>query len=131
MRNSRLTFIEVAELGPTENQNRFHRTLLDFISVFAQEGHPLVIVLDDLQWADVPTLSLIEMLMKNPETTHLFIIGAYRDNEVSSTHPLTATLKSIESVHPIKRISLEPLGIYHINEMISDSLKCPLDGKKN
>lgn len=54
------------ELGPTESQNRFNRLLQKFVRVFRQPGHSLVLFLDDLQWADLASLRLIETLLSDP-----------------------------------------------------------------
>lgn len=83
----------VTEVGVTEAQNRFNRVFGKFIRVFCSESHPLVIFLDDLQWIDSATLKLIELMVLDEQTQHLFLIGAYRDNEVNSTHPLALMLE--------------------------------------
>ena len=79
-------------VGAAENQNRFNRVFQAFSGVFAGPEHPLVIFLDDLQWADIPTLHLIKTIVTDPDSHHLLFIGAYRDNEVDDAHPLTAGL---------------------------------------
>lgn len=81
----------VPELGATEAQDRVHRSFQHFIAVFARPEHPLV-VFDDLQWADTPSLALMEVLCADPDSRSLLMIGAYRDNEVSASHPLILTL---------------------------------------
>ena len=63
----------------------------NFIRVFAQAEHPLVLFLDDLQWSDRASLKLIELLMTASDNRYLLIIGAYRDNEVSSSLILSST----------------------------------------
>ena len=79
----------VPELGAVESQIRFNSLFQRFIGIFCAPEHPLVIFLDDLQWADTATLKLLElMLTDDAEIHHLFVIGAYRDNEVEPTHPL-------------------------------------------
>ena len=65
--------------------------LVDKLSAAA----PTVIVLDDLQWADLSSLKLIESLARDSEPTHVLFIGAYRDNEVDPTHPLVLTLDEL------------------------------------
>jgi len=85
----------VPELSPAEAQNRFNFVFLNFLSVFAQPGHPLVVFLDDLQWADLATLKLLKTLTTDPEITNFLLIGAYRDNEVHPAHPLMQTLDEI------------------------------------
>jgi len=112
----------VAELGATESQNRFNRVFQKFIRVFTQKEHPLVLFLDDLQWADLASLKLIKMLMIEPGSEHLFLIGAYRDNEVKSTHYLFQVLNEIQqSQTVINNIILQPLNIENVHQLIADT----------
>src|SRR5207244_1668959 len=76
----------VPELGPAESQNRFSHVFQNFIQALAASDHPLVIFLDDLQWADLPSLKMIETLPTSPNCRYLLIIGAYRSNEVNPAH---------------------------------------------
>merc|ERR1739838_267342 len=86
----------VEQLGRSESQNRFNLFFQRFLEVFCDKEYPLVIFIDDLQWADLSSLNLIEQLMSNSDNQYLLMIGAYRDNEVSLTHPLVNTLEKIE-----------------------------------
>ena len=113
----------VPELGPTESQNRFNLVLGNFIRAFCTKEHPLVIFLDDLQWADSATLKLIELMMTDNETHYLFLIGAYRDNEVNPAHPLMMTLDRLRNLGAtINFITLAPLELEHISQLIADTL---------
>jgi len=113
----------VPQMVPTESQNRFNLVFQNFMRVFCQPEHPLVIFLDDLQWVDSATLKLLELVMTDSENTALFLIGAYRDNEVEPTHPLITTLdKFREDSVTINQITLKPLAFEHINQLIADSL---------
>src|ERR671933_332213 len=113
----------VEELGPAQSQNRFNRVFQRFIRVFCSKEHPLVIFLDDLQWADSATLKLIELMMTDEEMQYLFLIGAYRDNEVYPTHPLMITLDGLRQVGTIiNQITLYPLSLEHITRLIADTL---------
>ena len=113
----------VEELGPAQSQNRFNRVFQRFIRVFCSKEHPLVIFLDDLQWADSATLKLIELMMTDEEMQYLFLIGAYRDNEVYPTHPLMITLDGLRQVGTIiNQITLSPLSLEHISRLIADTL---------
>ncbi|MGG6263691.1 trifunctional serine/threonine-protein kinase/ATP-binding protein/sensor histidine kinase [Leptolyngbya sp. AN03gr2] len=115
---------EIAALNPTEAQNRFNRVFQNFIRVFCQPEHPLVIFFDDLQWADSATLRLIKRLLSDSQTHHLFLIGAYRDNEVSATHPLVLLLEDLQSqAVSIHQVTLKPLSLHHVTQLISDTLK--------
>src|SRR5262249_4901692 len=71
----------VPALSPAEANNRFNRVFQNFVRAFGSPSHPLVIFLDDLQWADLPSLRMLELLMSDAEEHHIFILGAYRDNE--------------------------------------------------
>ena len=74
----------------------------DFIGVFARPEHPLALFLDDLQWLDAATLDLLEDLLTRPDVQHLMLIGAYRDNEVNSAHPLMRKLEAIRQAGAIR-----------------------------
>ena len=113
----------IAPLGPTESQNRFNLVFQNFIRAFCAVEHPLVIFLDDLQWADSATLKLIELMMGERETPYLLLIGSYRDNEVDSTHALTLTVEKLtEQQAKIDRITLTPLQTEQIGQLIADTL---------
>ena len=113
----------VAELAPTESQNRFNRLFKELIHVFAQKEHPLVIFLDDLQWADSATLKLMELLATDPDSNYLLLIGAYRDNEVSSTHPLMQTVEYLQKRGTVvNTLVLEPLALNEVAELIYETL---------
>ncbi len=115
---------EVPQLGATESQNRFNRVFEEFIRVFTQKSHPLVIFLDDLQWADSATLNLIQLLMTDVNSKYLLFIGAYRDNEVSPTHPLIQTIEEIkQTVTVINNIVLQPLNLANVTQLIADTLQ--------
>jgi signal transduction histidine kinase/serine/threonine protein kinase len=116
------------KLGSTEAQNRFNRVFTNFIRVFCAKDHPLVIFLDDLQWADSATLNLLKLVLTDSDTQYLFIMGAYRDNEVSANHPLMTTLEEIRSAQTIvHQMTLKPLSTEHINQLIADTLHCDLE----
>ncbi|RKZ74029.1 MAG: hypothetical protein DRR19_30450, partial [Candidatus Parabeggiatoa sp. nov. 1] len=116
----------IPTLGPTEAQNRFNLVFKNFINVFTQPEHPLVMFLDDLQWADGASLKLIELLMTAPDSHYLFFIGAYRDNEVSDAHPLMLSLDEIKKANAatVNQITLSPLTLPHITQLITDILHC-------
>lgn len=113
---------QVPSLSPEETQNRFFLLFIEFLRVFASPSHPLVIFLDDLQWSDIPSLNLLSKLVTASELDHILIIGAYRDNEVDTMHPLTLTLDDIEKKRYVQKLKLNPLGIDAVNRLVSDTL---------
>ncbi|QRK10602.1 AAA family ATPase [Archangium violaceum] len=121
----------VPELGPSEAQNRFNLVLNRFIGACASREHPLVLFLDDLQWVDAGSLRLLQQLMLSPGLTHLFLIGAYRDNEVTPGHPLALSVAELRRAGAIvNELVLRPLDLPTIQEMLQDTLGCSLEAAK-
>ncbi|TAG91503.1 MAG: GAF domain-containing protein [Oscillatoriales cyanobacterium] len=119
---------EVPELEGTAAQNRFNLLFQKIIRVFATKEHPLVIFLDDLQWADSASLKLMQLLMSETDTRYLLLMGAYRDNEVFPAHPLMLTLDEIrKDSATINQITLAPLNQPSLNRLIADTFSCPIE----
>ncbi|MGK3962480.1 AAA family ATPase [Sorangium sp. So ce118] len=115
----------VPELPPTEAQNRFRIVFRHFIGVFARKEHPLALFLDDLQWTDSASLGLLHDLVTHPETRYLLIIGAYRDNEVTPSHPLLRALNQARKEGArVTDIVLGSLSRDHLATLVSDALRC-------
>ncbi|ATB41015.1 hypothetical protein CYFUS_006477 [Cystobacter fuscus] len=113
----------VAELPPMETQNRFHQLFLRLLGVLATREHPLVLFLDDLQWADLASLKLLEHLTSRRELPWLLLIGAYRDNEVTAEHPLAALLEEARaSGVRLEDIQLQPLSLEQTRQLVADTL---------
>jgi len=112
----------VAELPPAEARNRLHIVLTAFLRVFAGEGHPVVLFLDDLQWSDVPTLELVRRLVTSRELSHLLLIGAYRSNEVGPGHPLRLLLDDLQAQKRLHQLPLGPLDRESVAHMVADAL---------
>jgi predicted ATPase/class 3 adenylate cyclase len=112
----------VEDLDPGEAQARFNRVFGAFLRVFARREHPLTVVLDDLQWADPSSLTLLRALVTDAETTHLLVVGAYRDNEVSDSHPLAVMVRDVEAAgQPIGRLALRPLDAPTVGRLVADT----------
>ncbi len=115
----------VAELPPHDARRRFQLVFRRFLGVFARPEHPLVLFLDDLQWLDSATLDLLEDLFTQPDVQHLMLIGAYRDNEVDSAHPLIRKLEAIRKADAVvHEIILAPLAREELGRLIGDALHC-------
>ncbi|MCY6490463.1 ATP-binding sensor histidine kinase [Leptolyngbya sp. GGD] len=116
------------ELSGTAAQNRFNLLFQKFIQVFSTSEHPLVMFLDDLQWADSASLNFVKLLMSQASSGYLLILGAYRDNEVFTAHPLMLTLEEIQKAQAtINKIILAPLREMTVNLLVADTLSCTDD----
>jgi PAS domain S-box-containing protein len=118
----------VPELEPQQAQSRFQLVFRRFIDVFARPEHPLALFLDDLQWLDAATIDLLQVLLTRSDVQHLMLIGAYRDNEVNSAHPLMRKLEAIRQAGAsVQEIILAPLSCEDLGRLIADSLHCELE----
>ena len=114
------------ELSGTAAQNRFNLLFQKFVQVFTSKEHPLVMFLDDWQWADSASLNLLSLL-RQQDTGHLLILGAYRDNEVSPVHPFILTVDELlKTGATVNTITLPPLRESDINRLVADTLNCEL-----
>jgi predicted ATPase len=119
----------VPPLTGTAAQNRFNRLFQKFVEVFTTPAHPLVLCLDDLQWADPASLQTIELLMKG--NGYLLILGAYRDREVSPDHPLISMVARLQQAEKVvQTITLKPLTSNDIDRLVADTLHCSTDSAK-
>jgi predicted ATPase/transcriptional regulator with GAF, ATPase, and Fis domain/serine/threonine protein kinase len=110
--------------GPTEAENRLHYALQSLFAVFARPDQPLVLFLDDLQWADAATLKLVAALVTSPQVHHFLVIGAYRDNEAPSDHPLVRMVAELREQGAVVRVlALRPLARPDLTRLIADTLQ--------
>ncbi|MCP5007606.1 MAG: AAA family ATPase [Planctomycetes bacterium] len=104
-------------------RNRLHLVFQNFIKVIAQPKRPLVIFIDDLQWADSGSLNLLEMLLSTFGLEHMLVIGAYRDNEVNEAHALMLMVKQVEDARvKVNRLSLGPLTEADVSHLLAATL---------
>jgi PAS domain S-box-containing protein len=113
----------VPVVGAQEARNRFHAVFQKFLGVFAAEQHPLVLFIDDLQWLDPASLTLLEYLGTQRDTRHLLFIGAYRDNELTPAHPLHLTLDAIRKAGTrISPLAVGPMSRDHVAALVGRAL---------
>jgi predicted ATPase/class 3 adenylate cyclase len=113
----------LVDLSPDESQNRFQQTFINFISAFSSGEYSLILFLDDLQWADLASVKLIELMIYDNSISNFLFLGAYRDNEVDPTHPLVISLQKQEKKADIKEIKLYPLEKEITGRFILETLK--------
>ncbi len=119
---------EIKPLPPVESLNRFHDLFGAFLNCLASRENPLVLFIDDLQWCDAASFDFLGNVFANREDhPFLFLLGAYRHNEVDSSHPLVKLVNSIrERGETLEEIRLGPLKPEHCHEMVSYILDAPL-----
>ncbi|HOO72041.1 MAG TPA: AAA family ATPase [Spirochaetota bacterium] len=108
---------EVELMGPIESKNRFNRLFIEFLNIFADRKHPLVLFLDDMQWIDSDSINLLDALLDEGNLRYFLFIGSYRTNEVEPStllHLLMDLLKKKEKMTSF--IELQP---FHLNDMVS------------
>src|SRR3979490_60517 len=115
----------IQELPPQQAQGRLQLVFRRFLGVFARPAHPLALFLDDLQWLDAATLDMLTDLLTQADVQQLLVIGAYRDNEVDSAHPLMRRLDTIRKEGAfVREIGLAPLAREDLGRLIADTLSC-------
>lgn len=113
----------LAPLPPAESEQRFHIAFAQFVVALAARSHPLLLFLDDLQWADVSTLRLLEYLVRAEGERSVLIVGAYRDNEVQPGDPLQISIQAIErSQTRIEQLRLGPMHDDDVRQLVADTL---------
>ncbi|MBC2694119.1 MAG: serine/threonine-protein kinase PknK, partial [Desulfobacteraceae bacterium] len=121
----------VPKLEPFATQNRLNLVFQNFIQALCQQDHPLTIFLDDMHWADSASLKLVELMFTNKMAKYFFLIGAYRDNQVTPEHPLMITLNAIKKQGiAINHITLFSLDIENITQLLSDLLHADKEAAK-
>ncbi|HEY8096515.1 MAG TPA: AAA family ATPase [Methylobacter sp.] len=124
---------EVPHLPPVEARNRFNNLFGRFLACLASEDNPLVLFIDDLQWCDSATFDFLQNLFDNHhEHPFLFFMGAYRHNEVDSSHPLSKLIRKIqENNGPFAEIRVEALTDADCHEMVAYILDSSLEATAN
>ena len=110
------------------NTNRFKRAMQSFVRAVANTQHPIVMLLDDLQWADAASLDILYTLAADSTMAGFLLLGTCRDNEVpAATHPLAATLRSLEDEADTRlvHISLRNHSQVAVAQLVSEWMDLP------
>lgn len=112
-----------SDLGPTEVQHRFLQTFQAFVRTIGRKEHPLVLFIDNLQWADAASLNLLKIWLSGRVSRYILFIGAYRDEEVGESHPLTAIVQDIQKSQTCcDRVQLGNLPLQAVTQLVADTL---------
>ncbi|HEY0992008.1 MAG TPA: AAA family ATPase, partial [Kofleriaceae bacterium] len=112
----------VIALDAAATQSRFHLTLQRFIQVFARQSRPLVLFLDDMQWADPESIQLLRLVAMSEGTEALLLIEAFRGNEVSAGHPVMAAARELRRYRLVTDLAIAPLRVDQVTALIADTL---------
>src|SRR5438874_202999 len=88
---------------------------------------PLVLLLDDLQWADPASLDLLRHVVRQQSTARLLILGAYRAGELASNLALERTLLDLNRARLLTSLTIGPLVEEEIAELAAARLGLPID----
>ncbi|MCI0896068.1 MAG: AAA family ATPase [Chloroflexi bacterium] len=104
-------------LEPEQSRFRLFDSITSFLKNAAQR-QPLMLVLDDLHWADRSSLLFLEFLAREIGESRLLLAGAYRDIEVSRSHPLSQTLGALVREQLFHRVQLDGLSQQEVGELV-------------
>jgi diguanylate cyclase (GGDEF)-like protein len=111
---------------PAQVERRLVRSTVDLLRALATPTRPIVIVLDDLQWAASTPIGLVDAVLADPDLPGLLLVGAYRDSEVDATHPLSGMLSRwarLATAPPLLR--LENLPPTDLSALLAEVLRLP------
>ncbi len=115
-------------ISPQEARHRFAGVFQKLLKVICRPEHPLVLFIDDWQWADTASCELLRRIQVGSTLRYLLVIVSYRDNEVDSGHPLLASINDLRS----HAVAVEVLQVKNITpddvlELVADTLKSPTE----
>ena len=114
---------ETETIPPSEAQNRFRLVMRSFIGAVAGKDHPLVLFLDDLQWADSASIKLIQFLVRDAELPYLLLVGTYREIEAEENRVLMQMLETCDQPGAQeRRMSVIPLNKEQVVQLTAEAL---------
>lgn len=113
----------LGDISPQEARLRFAEVLRNFLKVICRPEHPLVLFIDDWQWADAASFELLRQLQVGITLRYLLVIVSYRDDEVGANHPLMAAIDDLRGrAVPVGVLRVEPLSIQDVTTLVTDTL---------
>src|SRR5262249_23459347 len=113
----------VSEVEGDQVVNRQKLTWLNFVRAITAPDAPLVMFLDDMQWADDATLLILQTLLTDVERKDLLVLAAFRDNETPPEHPLWKLVEAVEgSGATASRVTVDPLSEDQVAEWLARTL---------
>ena len=116
---------EVPYLQAAEAVHRLNLTFVRFMSAFTAKRRPLVLLLDDLQWADTASLKMIQLMASDAGCSNMLLLLAYRDDNLSAEHKVSHAVQQMAANGvPIKFLQMHPLQLQQVNQLVSETLGC-------
>ena len=112
-------------LPPAEAQHRQQLVFVSFLSCFCPPHRPLIMFLDDVQWADENSLQALEQLTANPDCKHVLIILAYRKEELHAHHSVVDMIDSLRQLgRLVLTVTCYPLSLVDLQQLVADTMHC-------
>ena len=116
------------ELAGKDGQNRFNNAFVKFIRALGTPEKPTVLFIDDLQWADLGSISIIQQLVTESDKKQVIVVGTYRSNEVHEAHPLSVMIRAVRDTgQEPEQIVLSDLSEENVHELCTD---CFVDSER-
>jgi predicted ATPase/signal transduction histidine kinase len=111
------------DVAAVDGEHRFRSLLTRLIAALPSPGAPVVLCFDDLQWADLASVALVEQLLADPSLGGVLLLGTFRSDEVDETHPLRRAIARARELGatPDER-HLGPLEIADVTQLLADAL---------
>ena len=105
--------------GDERGDEPVHETVVSLLRVFSHD-RPIALLLDDAQWADAATLSVLRYLLKTLTTERVLVVVAYRTEDTGRTHPLRQALAELDQARALSRMELRGLDDPAIVSLLTD-----------
>jgi len=116
-----------ADVSAVDGEHRFRNSLARLIAALPAPGAPVVLCFDDLQWADLASIALVEHLLVEPALGGVLLLGTFRSNDVDDSHPLTRALSRARELGAAPSVRLlGPLGASDVEDLLADTLAYPV-----
>lgn len=111
--------------GEGEPYRLFHA--VDGLLTRASRIAPVLLICDDLQWADRPTLALLKHVLRSPEPAAIMVLATYRDVEVGRTHPLSELVLQMHRDGLSERLDLRGLEVEDVIALLERAAEHAMD----
>ncbi|MEU7870279.1 AAA family ATPase [Dactylosporangium sp. NPDC049140] len=107
---------------PLTAQVRAQRTTVDVLRAVVSRRRPLVLFVDDLQWAGRTPMGVVDTVLSENQIDGLLLVGAYRDDDLDATHPLAAPLSRWREQPAVRHLRLGDLPVPSLVTMVAEML---------